>query len=308
MWEEEGWGYALFADQEALTTEFERLYDIIREAAATRGLSAAVYTQTTDIETENNGLLTYDREVLKIAPEAVRLAQQGYVPPRVASAVRIFIDRMPVEFSSPDSQATVRYTIDGSVPTATSRQYEGTLELTETTTVRAKSYWPEGQESRVASWTFTKVAPKAAATIAAPHPGLQVEIYEHSGDWRALPDFGALEPTESRTTNGIGIDVTDRRELFGLRFVGYLDVPTTGVYGFHLSSDDGSRLAVDGAVLIDNDGIHGDRRRSGYVALEAGLHSLELVFFQGRGGVALALGLEGPGMEEQPIPAGLLRH
>jgi hypothetical protein len=80
------------------------------------------------------------------------------------------------------------------------------------------------------------------------------------------------------------------------------------VYGFHLSSDDGSRLAVDGAVLIDNDGIHGDRRRSGYVALEAGLHSLELVFFQGRGGVALALGLEGPGMEEQPIPAGLLRH
>ena len=34
-----------------------------------RGLSAAVYTQTTDVEGEINGLLTYDRAVFKIAPE-----------------------------------------------------------------------------------------------------------------------------------------------------------------------------------------------------------------------------------------------
>ena len=35
------------------------------------GLSAAVYTQLTDVENELNGLITYDRRVLKLAPEAV---------------------------------------------------------------------------------------------------------------------------------------------------------------------------------------------------------------------------------------------
>jgi hypothetical protein len=38
------------------------------------GLSAAVYTQITDIETENNGLLTYDRAVNKMGADTVALA------------------------------------------------------------------------------------------------------------------------------------------------------------------------------------------------------------------------------------------
>ncbi len=38
------------------------------------GLSATVYTQLSDVEDEVNGLLTYDREVLKLDPDAVRAA------------------------------------------------------------------------------------------------------------------------------------------------------------------------------------------------------------------------------------------
>jgi hypothetical protein len=34
-----------------------------------KGISAGVYTQTTDVEGEINGLITYDREVMKISPE-----------------------------------------------------------------------------------------------------------------------------------------------------------------------------------------------------------------------------------------------
>jgi hypothetical protein len=36
-----------------------------------RGLAAAIYTQTTDVEGEVNGLMTYDREVIKFDPEHV---------------------------------------------------------------------------------------------------------------------------------------------------------------------------------------------------------------------------------------------
>ncbi len=308
MWQEEGWGYALFADQEALTTEFERLYGMIREAAASGGLSAAVYTQTTDIETENNGLLTYDREIAKIEPEAVRLALQGYVPPHVAHPARIFIDRTVVELTPPHATAEIRYTLDGTEPSRSAPRYEGSLELTETTTIKARSYWPDGSASRVGSWIFTRVEPTPAVTAGRLEPGLRVAVYEQAGDWRQLPDFDTLDPVEEQVVDRIGLGVTDRREVFGLRFRGYIDVPATGIYGFHLSSDDGSRLSMDGETLIDNDGVHGDRRRSGYVALEAGLHVIEVTFFQGRGGVALGLQFEGPGIEEQEVPAGLLRH
>ena len=307
-WQEEGWGYALYSDQEALTTEFERLYGMIRDAAVSGGLSAAVYTQTTDIETENNGLLTYDREIAKIDPEAVRLAQEGYVPPLVTTPVRIFVDRTAVEFLPSSATAEVRYTLDGSEPSRATPRYESALVLTETTSIKAKAYWPDGHASRTGSWTFAKVEPNPSITVGTLLPGLQLETYEHDGDWRQLPDFDALAPVDTRTAEELGLGVTDREELFGLRFRGYVDVPTTGVYGFHLSSDDGSRLTIDGEILVDNDGIHGDRRRSGYVALEAGPHEIEVIFFQGRGGVALELRFEGPGIEEQAVPAEMLGH
>ncbi len=67
---EQNWGYVSFKD----AADYERAY---RETIArlrllvARGLSAAVYTQTTDVEIEVNGLMTYDREVVKIPQPAL---------------------------------------------------------------------------------------------------------------------------------------------------------------------------------------------------------------------------------------------
>ena len=41
-----------------------------------RGLSAAIYTQTTDVEIETNGLMTYDRKVIKVPEQKLRAAAQ----------------------------------------------------------------------------------------------------------------------------------------------------------------------------------------------------------------------------------------
>jgi hypothetical protein len=43
---------------------------------AKKGLGGAIYTQTTDVEIEINGLLTYDRKVLKFNPEKLRSAHE----------------------------------------------------------------------------------------------------------------------------------------------------------------------------------------------------------------------------------------
>lgn len=60
-----GWGYAGAADGADLTAQFEGFCFQLSDYVQNRGLSAAVYTQIADVETELNGLYTYDRKVLK---------------------------------------------------------------------------------------------------------------------------------------------------------------------------------------------------------------------------------------------------
>ena len=68
------WGYGGMGDtatREGLEKTYGKLMDKLAEYAA-QGLGGAVYTQTTDVEVELNGLLTYDRKVLKFDPYALR--------------------------------------------------------------------------------------------------------------------------------------------------------------------------------------------------------------------------------------------
>jgi len=79
---EKNWGYRSFSNIEDLTDAYLNLITRLRPLVGSPGLSAAVYTQTTDVEIEVNGLLTYDREVVKIAPEALfRAHQRLHGPP-----------------------------------------------------------------------------------------------------------------------------------------------------------------------------------------------------------------------------------
>ena len=65
LWEpDRNWGYVSFGTPEQVTDEYEKYADKLYELIG-RGFSAAVYTQTTDVEIEVNGLMTYDRKVMK---------------------------------------------------------------------------------------------------------------------------------------------------------------------------------------------------------------------------------------------------
>lgn len=69
-------GYKKFNDTQALTQGYIDLLDNQLIPWINAGLSAAVYTQTTDVETEINGFLTYDRKVVKMDLEAISAAHQ----------------------------------------------------------------------------------------------------------------------------------------------------------------------------------------------------------------------------------------
>ena len=65
-WTNKTWGYRGTADSADLTAKYEKLLQGVWQFKEKPGLSAAVYTQTTDVETEANGLMTYDRAVVKM--------------------------------------------------------------------------------------------------------------------------------------------------------------------------------------------------------------------------------------------------
>jgi len=81
VWQQkDNWGYQSFKTTDELLKRYNSLMDKIPNLIKA-GLSAAVYTQTTDVEIEVNGLMTYDREVIKIpAPQLKEIHQKLYDP------------------------------------------------------------------------------------------------------------------------------------------------------------------------------------------------------------------------------------
>ena len=73
LWKDsDNWGYRTYKTKEELRDNY-RMLMLQMHPLIGKGLSAAVYTQTTDVEVEVNGLMTYDREVLKVA--AIEMAK-----------------------------------------------------------------------------------------------------------------------------------------------------------------------------------------------------------------------------------------
>lgn len=73
LWQKEGtWGYRSYKNPEELFLAYKNLIERLPRFIKASGLSAAVYTQTTDVEVEVNGLMTYDREIIKMGVQRVR--------------------------------------------------------------------------------------------------------------------------------------------------------------------------------------------------------------------------------------------
>ena len=72
MWPVENNAYAYEPTSAALTDRYVLLLEQVEQLMKYKGLSVAIYTQTTDVEHEVNGILTYDRAVEKMQLERIR--------------------------------------------------------------------------------------------------------------------------------------------------------------------------------------------------------------------------------------------
>ena len=69
------WGYKTFTDPDTLFRSYSSFINALQPLIQ-KGLSAAVYTQTTDVEVECNGLMTYDRRVIKMGADRLKALHQ----------------------------------------------------------------------------------------------------------------------------------------------------------------------------------------------------------------------------------------
>lgn len=77
-WSKKGWGYQNLTDSGDLLRRYEEMSTVLRDYAC-KGLCASVYTQITDVELENNGLITYDRAVIKLPVGKVAELNRGLI-------------------------------------------------------------------------------------------------------------------------------------------------------------------------------------------------------------------------------------
>ena len=306
LWQErDNWGYRSYEDQAAFENSYinlmTKLFPLVKQ-----GLAAAVYTQTSDVEVEVNGLMTYDRQVVKLDPKKVALTNRGYLPPVFASEIAQFVDSMDVELIA-QNNAQIRYTLDGSEPTKESTLYQKPIHVNKMTTVKARCYWPDDMKSAVAERTFKPAVPLKAVDVKIQENGLRYEYFE--GRWEQLPDFSQLTAVRKGITEQINLDSAEgNEELYALRLTGFIQAPKTGAYIVSVASDDGSRVFIHGKEVITNDGIHGVPEKSAVLVLEAGRHPIEILYFQGFGGQGLNAFWQNQDIGKEEIPASALGH
>lgn len=129
-----------------------------------------------------------------------------------------------------------------------------------------------------------------------------VEYRFYRDTFTSLPNFDELKAEDTGKLDPPYFDISKatRPDNFGFVFTGNLIVPKSGTYMFVLDSDDGSRLTIDGKVVLEYDGIHGEGSpKTASVPLEQGRRGIRVDYFQGFHGKGLTLSWSGPGFKRR---------
>ena len=127
-----------------------------------------------------------------------------------------------------------------------------------------------------------------------------------SGNWDLDGDgfYGESQSITAATSP----DSTIGPETFSVRWTGRIEASSDGNYSFYAYSDEGIRLRIDGTLVIDNWVPHLPANDSGSVALTAGMHDIEIEYFDLTGDGMLIITWREPGGSKAYLPADKLYH
>ena len=227
-------------------------------------------------------------------------------PPVIFADHNIFVDKISVTISTNRENVEIRYTLDGTEPEIHSAKVTGQVEISENITLKARCFRDGKAVSGTEENFFSKVVPRKSIAIDGLVHGLKFKLYE--GNWDSVPDFSNLNIFKEGIVNNFEVLQGNTNEYYAMTFVGFIEVPETGVYAFYTDSDDGSLLSIGDQLIVDNDGLHGLQEAAGPIALEKGFHPIKVAFFEKTGGDDLVVQLKGPGIDKNTIANDLLYY
>lgn len=189
MWENTNWGYQTISSSEELTDLYSGYYQTISAAVSRKGLSAVVYTQLTDVETEANGLMTYDREITKIKPVDAFLINtlQDVSKPEILPSGMMLNKGDIIRISGAEG-SVIRFTTDGGDPDETSEIYTEPLVAASNITVKARAF-KSGKPGIVSERKYSVTDLKRP-----------VYIYPFSSKYTAGGDFALIDGIQGTDT------------------------------------------------------------------------------------------------------------
>ena len=210
----------------------------------------------------------------------------------------VFIDKETLTLEKPVAVTEIRYTTDGSRPTATSTKYESPISVDNTTTFRVLTLGDGGRAGNTYTLKYDKQTYLQATTPA--FTGIKCRYFEGKS-FSSVKDTVNAKFIKEAIVNEITIPSFCREESYALKFTTYIDVPADGIYTFYQSSDDGAVLRIGDRLVIDHDGFKGSNEVRGQIALQKGSHRLELSYFEAGGGNRVSLEFDGPETEKRKL-------
>lgn len=228
------------------------------------------------------------------------------IPPTIKAEAEIFVGSIDVSIATSQSSVDLRYTLDGTKPTAASPVAKGPVRVAQTSTVTAQSFRGSRAVSAPTSAMFVAATPRPPVKTEQTTPGLRFEYAE--GNFDLAPDFDKIKAAAQGVAPRFEITSAKANDKYAFRFRGYVSIPADGVYTFSVLSDDGSNLWIGSDKVVGNDGPHSSAEKSGSVALAKGLHPITVTYFEKTGGAELKVLMKGPGLKKQEIQAAVLSH
>jgi predicted alpha-1,2-mannosidase len=225
--------------------------------------------------------------------------------PYISETKKVFLDRDTVKIECDTKGTKIFYTLDNSEPGKTSVLYTGPFVVDKSTVIRMVAFLDD-RKSLPSRAEILKTGMSKPVDAGGVEPGLRYKYY--NGTYRMVNDFLIDKPVKAGIINTFSIGPKEREQYFGFDFEGYIKIPDDGLYTFYLTTNDGGRFYIDNNLLINNDGLHPMTEIYKPVAMKAGLHSVSVKYFQEGGTNGLIVSWQGPGIEKEVIPAGVLYH
>ncbi len=213
-----------------------------------------------------------------------------------------------IKLACNDENAQIYYTLDGTIPSAENRiQYQEPIVVTKLTPLYMQAFSPDKTFSPIIFAQIGKDIFQAAQQVSDKLvQGLVSEYYE--GEINTTDNIKKEQLVETGFVSYFSIETSHCDSNFAFVFKGYIDIPKDGFYTFYLESNDGSVLLLNDNKIIDNDGAHGISEEKASFSLKAGMHKIEVKYFQLGGGQHLKVAWQSPDFEKAEIPANVLFH